>query len=127
MGLDSRKMHSGVHRSECLLFGSLISTYLVYREEASSAVSARDPDIPVTSFRTRLLMRASDVLPLAGAARRHEAGKLWLLVTALLASSSSWQFWSSATSCTRAGLTTNLRSPSYVLTGYARAAHVTSA
>jgi cytochrome c oxidase subunit 3/cytochrome o ubiquinol oxidase subunit 3 len=74
--------------SDCLLFGALISTYVLYR-----GVSAQGPfpddvfDIPYTSVSSFVLLASSLTMVLALAAlQRGEVGRsrVWLLATALL-------------------------------------------
>jgi heme/copper-type cytochrome/quinol oxidase subunit 3 len=74
--------------SECLLFGALISTYVLYR---GASVSGPTPgeifDIPYTSISAFVLLASSltMVLALAAKQRGDEGGaRLWLLTTALL-------------------------------------------
>jgi len=86
-GLDNRKLGFWMFiGSECLLFGSLISTYLVYH---GKSVSGPTPDeilnIPLTSVSTFVLLMSSLGMVLALAAvtkgdRRWT--RVWLLVTA---------------------------------------------
>ena len=61
MGLDSRKMGFWAFiGSECLLFGSLISTYLVYQgRSVSGPTPAQILNIPVTSISTFDLLMSS--------------------------------------------------------------------
>src|SRR6266511_1253680 len=89
MGLDSRKMAFWAFiGSECLLFGSLISTYLVYK--GRSVVGPYPPEIlniPFTSVSTFDLLMSSLMMVLALAAVQRgdmRWGKIWLFCTALL-------------------------------------------
>src|SRR3989442_13697146 len=89
MGLDSRKMAFWAFiGSECLLFGSLISTYLVYK--GKSVVGPYPHDIlnmPLTSGSTFDLLMSSLMMVLALAAVHRGdmgGGKLWLVSPALL-------------------------------------------
>src|SRR2546425_11696446 len=70
MGLDSRKMAFWAFiGSECLLFGSLISTYLGYKGRSQVGPYPHEiPNIPFTSFSTFDLLMSSlaMVLALAG-------------------------------------------------------------
>jgi len=75
--------------SDCLLFGALISTYLLLRHR--STVEPIDPadvfDIPFTSVSSFVLLMSSLTMALAvGAIHRGEARRCrtWLLTTALL-------------------------------------------
>ena len=74
--------------SECMFFGSLIATYMVYR--GKSVVGPLPPEIlniPLTSFSAFDLLMSSltMVLALAGIQRGNmKAARLWLAVTATL-------------------------------------------
>ncbi|HVE95213.1 MAG TPA: heme-copper oxidase subunit III [Acidimicrobiales bacterium] len=75
--------------SECLLFGALISTYLLYRGKSVSGPTEPADlfDIPFTSVSSFVLLMSSltMVLALAAIQRRDEPRlRLWLLATALL-------------------------------------------
>src|SRR5881392_1283541 len=114
-GLDHRKIAIWAFiGSECMLFASLISTYLIYKgrnvvgpfpHEACNppmCATALKPilNIPVTSFSTFVLLMSSLAMVLALAAvenkgkpgwagtglggRMLESSKLWLLMTAIL-------------------------------------------
>ncbi len=76
--------------SEVLLFGALISTYLVYVNRTNDGPSARDIfDIPFTSASTFILLMSSlgMVLALAALQERDERTfRIWILTTALLGS-----------------------------------------
>src|SRR3970282_2617629 len=89
MGLDNRKMAFWAFiGSECLLFGSLISTSLIYK--GKSLVGPYPHEIlhnPFTSFSTFDLLMSSLAMVLALAAVQRgdmRQAKLWLFVTALL-------------------------------------------
>src|SRR2546426_12444025 len=73
MGLDNRKMAFWAFiGSECLLFGSLISTYLVYK--GKSGVGPYPPEIlniPFTSISTFDLLVSSLMVVLALAAAQR--------------------------------------------------------
>src|SRR3989475_10838713 len=89
MGLDNRKMAFWAFiGSECLLFGSLISTYLVYKGRRLVGPYPHEIlNIPFTSFSTFDLLMSSLAMVLALAAVQRgdmKQGKLWLRVTALL-------------------------------------------
>ena len=74
--------------SECLLFGALISTYVLYRGRAGPPPSPNDVfDIPYTSVSSFVLLASSLTMVLAlAAAQRLDHGqmRLWLLCTAML-------------------------------------------
>ena len=76
--------------SECLLFGALISTYVLYRgrgDPAQGPFPADVFDIPYTSVSSFVLLASSVTMVLAlSAAQQGDAGRmrLWLLTTALL-------------------------------------------
>lgn len=154
-GLDSRKIAIWAFiGSECMLFVSLISTYLIYKgrsivgpfpHEAYTAVDGRhfEPilDIPVTSGSTFVLLMSSLAMVLALAAVQNKnvpkntlgerilgSSKLWLWMTALLGTTflgfQAYEF----TSFVHEGLTirTNLFGSSFfTLTGF-HGAHVTA-
>jgi cytochrome c oxidase subunit 3/cytochrome o ubiquinol oxidase subunit 3 len=117
--------------SECLLFGGLISTYMLYRGRHSGSLGPDQIyDIPFTSVSSFVLLMSSLTMVLAVSAiargdRRN--AKLWLVVTALLGATfvggQAYEF----TSFYREGLgfTTSLFSSSfYTLTGF-HGVHVT--
>jgi heme/copper-type cytochrome/quinol oxidase subunit 3 len=88
LGLDSRKIAFWAFiGSECLLFGSLISTYLVYKGKSLVGPYPHDVlNIPFTSFSTFDLLMSSLWMVLALAAvQRNDMkwAKVWLLGTAL--------------------------------------------
>ena len=74
--------------SECLLFGGLISTYMLYRNRQGDAIGPDQLwDIPFTSATSFVLLMSSltMVLSVSAAKRKDERGtRLWLTVTALL-------------------------------------------
>ncbi len=74
--------------SECLLFGALISTYILYRGRSVIGPYPKDVyDIPFTSVSSFVLLMSSltMVLALAAIQRRDERRlRVWLLATALL-------------------------------------------
>ena len=155
-GLDSRKIAIWAFiGSECMLFASLISTYLIYKgrsvvgpypHEACLPPSCSTPlpailNIPVTSASTFVLLMSSLAMVLALAAvenkdqPKHTTGerilgssKLWLWATALLgAGFLAFQAYE-FTSFVHEGLTmrTNLFGSSFfTLTGF-HGAHVTA-
>ena len=132
MGLDSRKMAFWAFiGSECLLFGSLISTYLVYKGRSVVGPYPHDIlNIPFTSVSTFDLLMSSLMMVLALAAVQRgdlKWAKVWLVATALLGilflSGQVYEF----TSFVHEGLTlqTNLFGATFfVLTG-THGAHVT--
>ena len=76
--------------SECLLFGGLISTYMLYRGRVGTGPTPDQIyDIPFTSVSSFVLLMSSLTMVLAvSAAQRNDDSKtnLWLIVTALLGS-----------------------------------------
>ena len=117
--------------SECLLFGGLISTYMLYRGRHSGNLGPDQIyDIPFTSVSSFVLLMSSLTMVLAvSAIGRGDVRncKLWLVVTALLGATfvggQAYEF----TSFYREGLgfTTSLFSSSfYTLTGF-HGVHVT--
>jgi heme/copper-type cytochrome/quinol oxidase subunit 3 len=74
--------------SECLLFGALISAYVLYRGRSTDPPFPNDVfDIPYTSVSSFVLLASSltMVLALAAAQKRDvQRMRLWLLTTALL-------------------------------------------
>jgi len=88
-GLDSRKLAFWAFiGSECLLFGSLISTYLVYKGRSTSGPTPHEIlNIPVTSVSTFDLLMSSlaMVLALAAVSRGDRVwARVWLGTTAFL-------------------------------------------
>ncbi len=132
MGLDSRKMAFWAFiGSECLLFGSLISTYLIYKGKSVVGPYPHDIlNIPCTSVSTFDLLMSSLMMVLALAAVQRgdlKWAKIWLFATAFLGilflGGQVYEF----TSFVREGLTlqTNLFGCTFfVLTG-THGAHVT--
>jgi cytochrome c oxidase subunit 3/cytochrome o ubiquinol oxidase subunit 3 len=89
LGLDSRKLAMWVFLgSECFFFGSLISTYLLYRSRSLVGPFPEEVyDIPYTSVSSFVLLMSSltMVLALAAIQRGDNRGtRVWLLATALL-------------------------------------------
>jgi len=74
--------------SECLFFGTLISTFLLYRNRTGDGPAAADLfDIPFTSISSFILLMSSLTMVLAHyASERKDARRMriWLLATALL-------------------------------------------
>ncbi len=154
-GLDSRKIAIWAFiGSECMLFVSLISTYLIYKGKSLVGPFPHDTyttptgetlpailDIPVTSASTFVLLMSSLAMVLALAAVQNKevpkrtrgdriigSSKLWLWMTALLGTTflcfQAYEF----TSFVNEGLTirTNLFGSSFfTLTGF-HGAHVTA-
>ena len=90
-GLDNTKMAMWAFLgSECLFFGSLITTYLLYRSKVlpdSGPVPSEIYDIPYTSVSSFVLLMSSltMVLALSCAQKGDVRGmRIWLLATALL-------------------------------------------
>ncbi len=88
-GLDNRKLAFWMFiGSECLLFGSLISTYLVYQGRSVVGPTPEDIlNIPLTSVSTFVLLMSSlaMVLALAAVTRGDRRwSRVWLLATAAL-------------------------------------------
>jgi cytochrome c oxidase subunit 3/cytochrome o ubiquinol oxidase subunit 3 len=76
--------------SECLLFGALISTYLLYKGRSVTGPKPREIyDIPFTSASSFMLLMSSLTMVLALAAIQrgdHRQLRLWLLATGTLGS-----------------------------------------
>ena len=74
--------------SECLFFGSLISTYLIYRGKSLVGPYPHEVfNIPYTSISAFVLLMSSLTMVLALAALRrgdHRGLRIWLMATALL-------------------------------------------
>ncbi|CAN5533733.1 heme-copper oxidase subunit III [soil metagenome] len=90
-GLDNVKMAMWAFLgSECLFFGSLISTYLLYRGRVlpNGGPNPHDIyDIPYTSVSSFVLLMSSLTMVLALAAIQrgdHKGLRVWLLATAML-------------------------------------------
>jgi heme/copper-type cytochrome/quinol oxidase subunit 3 len=90
-GLDSVKMGMWAFLgSECLFFGSLISTYLLYRHTVlpDQGPNPHDIyDIPYTSVSSFVLLMSSLTMVLALAAIQrgdHRGLRVWILATAML-------------------------------------------
>jgi cytochrome c oxidase subunit 3/cytochrome o ubiquinol oxidase subunit 3 len=117
--------------SECLLFGALISTYLLYRGHSNKGPYPKDVyDIPFTSVSSFVLLMSSLTMVLALAAIQrgdHRRLRVWLLTTALLGATfiggQAYEF----TTFYRKGLSIHenlFGSSFFVLTGF-HGAHVT--
>jgi heme/copper-type cytochrome/quinol oxidase subunit 3 len=87
-GLDNRKLAMwGFLGSECLLFGALISSYLLYRTRGEGTKPIDVYDIPYTSVSSFVLLMSSLTMVLAlSALQRDEERKarVWITATALL-------------------------------------------
>ena len=88
-GLNHRKMLMWVFLgSDCLFFGSLIATYMVYRGQSLTGPYPVDIiDIPITTISTFVLLCSSFAMvqALAATNNNNQRGiKIWLLATALL-------------------------------------------
>ena len=88
-GLDNRKLVMWLFlASECLFFGSLISTYLIYRGKSLVGPYPHDVfNIPYTSVSAFVLLMSSLTMVLALAALQrgdHRGLRIWLMATALL-------------------------------------------
>ena len=93
---DSRKMLMWLFLgSECLLFGSLIATYLIFKGEPTTALThggeplipANILDVPVTSQSTFVLLMSSVTMVLAVYGAQHgllRMMRMWLLATMVL-------------------------------------------
>ena len=91
LGLSNTKLAMWLFLgSECLLFGGLISTYMLYRNRHSEDVGPDQLwDIPFTSASSFVLLMSSltMVLAVSAANRKDDRNtKNWLVVTALLGS-----------------------------------------
>jgi len=87
-GLDNRKLAMwGFLGSECLLFGALISAYLLYRGRGEGLKPIDVYDIPYTSVSSFVLLMSSLTMVLALSALQHRQerqARVWLTATALL-------------------------------------------
>jgi cytochrome c oxidase subunit 3/cytochrome o ubiquinol oxidase subunit 3 len=131
-GISNEKLGMWVFLgSECLLFGGLISTYMLYRDNAVQGPTPHELyNIPFTSISSFVLLMSSLTMVLAvSALQRGEERRMrtWLFATAILGatflSGQLYEF----TSFVREGMgfTTNTSSSAfYALTGF-HGAHVT--
>jgi len=117
--------------SECLLFGGLISTYMLYRGRTQSGPRPETVyDIPFTSVSSFVLLMSSLTMVLALSAIQRgdlRRNRIWLVATALLGATFVGGQVYEFTSFIRQGLTvkTNLFGSSFfVLTGF-HGVHVT--
>jgi heme/copper-type cytochrome/quinol oxidase subunit 3 len=88
-GLDNRKLGMWAFLgSECLFFGALITTFLLYRNRSVVGPTPFEVyDIPFTSVSSFVLLMSSLTMVLALAAIQrgeHEKMRIWLLATAFL-------------------------------------------
>lgn len=88
LGVDNRKLGMWVFlASECLLFGSLIFTFLLYRHASlEGPTPAQILNIPVTTVSTFVLLMSSFSIVMALNAIQHgdHAGfRRWILITAV--------------------------------------------
>jgi heme/copper-type cytochrome/quinol oxidase subunit 3 len=131
-GLDNAKIAMWAFLgSECLFFGSFISTYLLYRNSVLSGPTPHEVyDIPYTSVSSFVLLMSSLTMVLALAALQrgdNRATRAWILATALLGTvfigGQIYEF----TTFVEEGLTlttSTFGSSFFVLTGF-HGAHVT--
>ena len=74
--------------SECMFFGSLIATFLVYRNQSTTGPFPDEIiDVPITTVSTFVLLMSSLAMVLAlNAIQRNQAnlGRFWILMTAAL-------------------------------------------
>jgi cytochrome c oxidase subunit 3/cytochrome o ubiquinol oxidase subunit 3 len=125
-GLPNTKLAMWVFlASDCLLFGALIATYVLYRASSIKGPFPADVfDIPYTSVSSFVLLASSLTMVLALAAiQRGDPGRMriWLLATALLGATFVGGQVYEFTSFYREGLglSTNLFGTTfYVLTGF---------
>ncbi len=95
-GINHRKLLMWLFlASDCMFFGSLIATYMIYRGRAEAVPEGSGPfpaelvDIPYTSVSAFVLLMSSLTMVLALAAVQkgdHRGTRVWLLCTALLGS-----------------------------------------
>ncbi|MEA3018556.1 MAG: cytochrome c oxidase subunit [Actinomycetota bacterium] len=126
-GLSNEKLAMWVFLgSECLLFGGLISTFLLYRQSTPKVgpTIASLYDIPYTSVSSFVLLMSSLTMVLAVSAIKRgdqRATRVWLFTTALLGASFVGGQVYEFTVFYREGLgyTTNLQGSSFfTLTGF---------
>ncbi len=132
-GLNHRKMLMWAFLgSDCMFFGTLIATYLVYKNRSLDGPLPIDVfDIPVTSVSTFVLLMSSMSMVLAYAALRKgdlNSFRVWLMSTAIMGMTFlAFQVFEFRTFVVHDGLTprTNLFGTSFfALTGF-HGAHVT--
>ncbi len=88
-GINSRKLFMWIFlASDCMFFGSLIATYMIYRDKALTGPTPHQLiDIPATSISALVLLTSSltMLLALAGLQRGDiRASRVWLATTGLL-------------------------------------------
>jgi heme/copper-type cytochrome/quinol oxidase subunit 3 len=88
-GLDNRKLLMWAFlASDCMFFGTLIATYLVYKNRSLDGPLPRETfDIPYTSVSAFVLLLSSLTMVLALAALQHgdeRRMRIWLTTTGLL-------------------------------------------
>jgi len=126
LGLSNNKLAMWLFLgSECLLFGGLIATYMLYRGRNNGHPGPSQLwDIPLTSISSFVLLMSSLTMVLAVSAAHHRNDRdtrLWLSVTALLGATFVGAQMYEFTSFYHEGLgyTTSLFSSSfYTLTGF---------
>ncbi len=131
-GLSNNKMAMWMFLgSECLLFGGLISTYMLYKGRVNSGPQPDQIfDIPFTSVSSFVLLMSSLTMVLAVSAAQRKDDRntnLWLIITALLGATFVGGQVYEFTAFYREGLgfTTSLFGSSfYTLTGF-HGVHVT--
>jgi heme/copper-type cytochrome/quinol oxidase subunit 3 len=134
-GLNSRKMLMWLFlTSDCMFFGTLIGTYMVYRNRSEQILTPPYPqeifDIPYTSVSAFVLLMSSltMVLALSGIQRGdYRSLRIWLLATALLGAIFVGGQFFEFTAFTHEGLglgSNIFGSTFFVLTGF-HGAHVT--
>ncbi len=131
-GLDNTKLAMWAFLgSECLFFGSMISTYLLYRNRVLAGPTPHEIyDIPYTSVSSFVLLMSSLTMVLALAAIQrgdHRGLRVWLLATAFLGMTFIGGQIYEFTTFAEEGLTlstSTFGSSFFVLTGF-HGAHVT--
>jgi heme/copper-type cytochrome/quinol oxidase subunit 3 len=88
LGIDSRKLGMWLLiASECLLFGSLIVTYLIFHDKIANPPTPKEIlNIPVTTISTFVLLMSSFSIVLALSAIQRgdrKSFEKWILITAL--------------------------------------------
>ena len=87
-GIDNRKMMIWVFLgSECMFFGSLIATYLIYFGRSVSGPGLEILDIPTTSVSTFVLLMSSFMMVMAySSIAKGDVKKfrVWIMCTAIL-------------------------------------------
>jgi heme/copper-type cytochrome/quinol oxidase subunit 3 len=87
-GIDNRKMMIWVFLgSECMFFGSLIATYLIYFGRSVSGPGLEILDIPTTSVSTFVLLMSSFMMVMAYSSITKgnvKKFRVWIMCTAIL-------------------------------------------